>query len=226
MISALILSGGKGTRMKNIVPKQYLLLAGKPMIMHSIERLDSISQINEIIIVCEKNFESSLELMMKQYNITTPIRFAPAGLTRQESVYSGLQMVNNESVIIHEAARPFVLKNDFLRLINDEANNITYGYEIPFTVVKGKDYISETLIRNELKNIQLPQKFNTKTLLQAHNIAKENNEQFTEDASMISTYKLDNVKILNGTSYNIKITEPIDFLLGEMIYKETIRGRK
>ncbi len=226
MITAVILSGGKGVRMKNVVPKQYLLLAGKPMIMHSIERIDSIPQINEIVIVCEKSFESSLELMMKQYNITTPIRFAPAGATRQESVFSGLQKVSNDLVLLHEAARPFVLKNDFLKLINEKEKNVTFGYEIPFTVVKGKEIILDTLSRDELKNIQLPQKFEVKTLLKAHEMAQKNNEKFTEDASMITTYKLADVKIINGNSYNIKITEPIDFLVGEIIYREIIRGRK
>lgn len=226
MISAIVLSGGRGVRMGKPIPKQYLLLAGKPMIMHSIERLDTIRDINEIIIVCEEEFVTSISLMLNQYNIQTTVKFAKSGSTRQESVYSGLQQVSNNDVIIHEAARPFVLKDDFLRLIRCEDGNVTYGYDIPFTVAKGQDYLYETLKRSELVNIQLPQKFETCVLKKAHEIATAKGELFTEDAGMVLAYGLAKVKILKGSNYNLKITEPMDFILGEIIYKEFVQGRK
>lgn len=226
MFSAIILSGGKGRRMDNIVPKQYLLLAGKPIIMHSLERIDNIVEINEIIIVCEKEYEDAVKLMVRQYNIKTPIIFANAGNTRQESVYSGLDKVSNDMVIVHEAARPFVRCEDFYKLINDSAENATLGYPIPYTVVQGQENICGLLDRNLLVNVQLPQKYKTTDLKKAHKIALERSLTFTEDAGMLYECTGNKVKIIRGDSVNIKITEPIDMVIGEIIYAEHIKGRR
>ena len=83
MYSAILLSAGSGTRMKEEVPKQYLLLGGKPMIMHSIERLDRLTMINEIIIVCDNSYKNHLEKMIKEYAITTPVKYVQGGALRQ-----------------------------------------------------------------------------------------------------------------------------------------------
>lgn len=226
MYSAVLLSGGKGKRMMKGVPKQYLLLAGKPIIMHSIERLDSLSQVNQIVIVCEEEYVTAIRLMLKQYNIDKDIVFAEAGTTRQESVYSGLQKVNNERVIIHEAARPFATVGDYQRLINAESPNAMLGYPIPYTVVKGNAYITDILERQELMNVQLPQKFDVSIIKSVHEKALIEEKTFTEDASMVYFYTNVPVEIVLGTSYNLKITEPIDLLTGEIIYREFIVGRK
>lgn len=226
MFSAIVLSGGKGKRMEKDTPKQYLLLAGKPIIMHSLERIDSIVNINEIVIVCEKEYINTIKLMAKQYNIETPIIFADAGLTRQESVYSGLQKVSNDMVIIHEAARPFVKCEDFYKLINDSAENATLGYPIPFTVVQGRESVCGVLDRDLLVNVQLPQKFNIAVLKEAHEAARKQDKVFTEDAGMVYEYTGEKIKIIRGSSENIKITEPIDMVVGEIIYEEHIKGRR
>lgn len=226
MYTLLLLSAGKGKRMEKDMPKQYLLLAGKPMIVHTLERVDNIQEINEIIIVCEKEYTTAIRLMLQQYNISTSVKFVEGGSTRQESVFNGLQMVENENVIIHEAARPFVLQSEFQRLIDDKCSNVIFGYAIPFTVAKGDECISGLLERKELINVQLPQKFETKTLRKAHEEALREKREFTEDASMVFEYTNERVKIMKGSSFNIKITEPIDLITGEVLYRECIAGRK
>lgn len=220
MYSAILLSGGKGKRMMKEVPKQYLLLAGKPIIMHSIERLDHLKQVDEIIIVCEDEYFASIQSMIRQYNIETSIKFTCAGSTRQESVYNGLQFVKNTDVIIHEAARPFVTELDYQRLIDADSPNVILGYSIPFTVVKGAGVVTDILDRSELVNVQLPQKYETAVLMNAHNKAIRDKKIFTEDASMVFYYLKVPVQIIEGTSYNLKITEPIDLLICEIIYRE------
>lgn len=226
MYSAIILSGGKGRRMEKSLPKQYMLLAGKPIIMHSLERIDSISDIDEIIVVCENEYADAVHLMVEQYNISTPIKYVNAGVTRQESVYSGLQKVTNDNVIIHEAARPFVKCEDFYNLINEPSKNVTLGYPIHYTVVQGQNCINSLLDREMLINIQLPQKFETSILKKAHEIARNESKKFTEDSGMVYDCTQTDVRIIRGSSQNIKITEPIDMIVGEMIYKEYIRGRR
>lgn len=226
MYSILLLSGGKGSRMNESTPKQYMLLAGKPMIMHSLERFEKIPEIDEIIVVCEPFYKDIIKAMINEYNLVKKIIFVDAGNTRQESVYNGLCAVNNNDVIIHEAARPFVRTEEFRHLIYEHDSNVTYGYDIPFTVLKGKDYIDGILNRSELINVQLPQKFVVKDLLDAHVLARSENRIYTEDASLLFDLKGKQVKVLCGSNYNIKITNPIDLLLGEIIYKNYITNRK
>lgn len=227
MYTLVLLSGGTGSRMQNSVPKQYLLLAGKPVIMHILERVDHVSLISEVVVVCANEYVSSIQLMLQQYGVRKQVRFAPAGKTRQESVRNGLSLTETDDVIVHEAARPFVKAEDFERLIDEECRNAMYGIDIPFTVVRGHQYVEGVLTRSELINVQLPQKFETKLLKEAHNKAIADNKEFTEDASMVYYYYPDTkIKVCPGLDYNIKLTTRMDMLAGEQIYDEFFRRRK
>lgn len=223
----VLLSGGVGSRMHNSIPKQYMLLAGKPMLMHVLEKVDCIQSIEKIVIVCSDEYISSISIMLEQYGIHTPVCYAHAGSTRQASVLSGLRLVETKNVIIHEAARPFVKVEDYQELINDVSKNAIYGSSIPFTVLKGHGYVEDILSRSELVNVQLPQKYITKEILNAHLKAEKEKQLFTEDASLLFYYNPGlKIKIIQGKDYNIKITTRMDMLTGEIIYDEIFRGRK
>lgn len=223
----VLLAGGNGSRMKKNMPKQYLLLAGKPVIMHILERIDRIKEISEIVIVCADEYISLIRGLLAQYNVTASVTFARAGDTRQASVKSGLELVKTENVIIHEAARPFVSENDFVKLMKESCENVMYGINIPFTVIKGQDTVEGVLDRSKLINVQLPQKFNTRILLEAHEKAEQENRLFTEDAGLVFYYYPNvNIKICEGMVYNIKLTTSMDWIIGEMIYKEYFLRRK
>ena len=227
MYTLLFLSGGVGSRMHNSVPKQYMLLAGKPVIMHILERVDQIDEIEDVVVVCVKEYEASISLMVKQYGIRKKVVYAPAGVTRQESVRNGLAMVHNEDVIVHEAARPFVKVEDFKRLIAVEERNATFGASIPFTVLKGHEYVEGLLERSELVNVQLPQKFETRLLKEVHERAAAEKREFTEDAGMICLYHPEvPIKVCEGMDYDIKLTTRIDMLAGEQIYADVFSGRR
>lgn len=223
----VLLSGGVGSRMKNSIPKQYMLLAGKPMIMHILEKVDVIDSIKKIIIVCANDYRTSIGLMLEQYGIKKPVEYAPAGKTRQASVLSGLKLVDTEFVVIHEAARPFVTIEDYHELINEPNDNAIFGMDIPFTVIKGNEYVESLLTRSELVNVQLPQKFETKTIIEAHLKAENEKRAFTEDASLLYYYNPKiQIKIVKGKDYNIKVTTRLDMLTGEIIYDDIFRRRK
>lgn len=227
MFTLVLLSGGSGIRMKKDIPKQYLLLAGKPVIMHTLERINKIEQISEIVVVCTDEYVPLIREMLVQYNITKPIKFAKAGNTRQASVKSGVELVTTENVIIHEAARPFVAEKDFARLIDAPCENAMYGLSIPFTVIKGHDRVEGILDRSELVNVQLPQKFNTEILRDAHKKAAQENRYFTEDAGLVYYYYPDvDIKICEGMAYDIKLTTSLDLIIGESIYREHFARRK
>ncbi len=223
MYTLVLLAGGKGTRMKKEIPKQFLLLSGKPIIMHTFERIEKIEEIEEIILVCEETYISIIEEYRKNYNLKKKIRYAKPGGTRQESLYNGLKLVNTESVILHESARPFVKISEFKELINCNEKNVTYTYPIQFTVLQANNNkINGILDRSQLVNIQLPQKFETKLLLEAHEKARSEKKQFTEDASVLYYYEKAEIKTLKGSEYNLKITEPLDLIVGEILYKENL----
>lgn len=221
MYSLILLAGGTGSRMNNPVPKQYMLLAGKPVIMHTLERIEMIEEIDEIIIVCCEKYIESNKLMLQQYNIRKPVKFALSGNTRQASVKSGLDLAKNNQVIIHEAARPFVKTEEFCKLINEKFDNVIMGAPINYTVLRGAEKVEGTLVRSELINVQLPQKFNKKTLLEAHEKAERDGRIFTEDASLMFAYDPSvEIRIVQGTEQNIKLTTPTDMIVGKVIYDE------
>lgn len=227
MYTLVLLAGGSGSRMKKNIPKQYLLLAGKPVIMHTLERIERIKEISEVVIVCTDEYVPLIKKMLLQYNVVVPVMFARAGDTRQASVKSGLDLVKTEEVILHEAARPFVSESDFVRLIKEPCENAMYGLSIPFTVIEGHDIVEGILDRSKLVNVQLPQKFNTRTLQEAHAKAEGEKRLFTEDAGLLFNYYPDiNIKICEGMDYNIKLTTSMDLVMGEMIYKEYFARRK
>ncbi len=227
MYTLVLLSGGVGKRMNQTIPKQYMLLGGKPMIMHVLDKINSIEQIKKVIVVCAQEYQLPINLMLDQYGITKPVEYADAGDSRQASVLSGLRKVETENVIIHEAARPFVKTEEYLELINEMHENVITGIDIPFTVIKGHENVESLLTRNELVNVQLPQKFNTQIILDAHEKAKSEGKAFTEDASLLFYYNSGiKIKIIKGKEYNIKITTRMDMLIGEIIYDEIFRRRK
>lgn len=225
-VNLILLAGGLGNRMKEQLPKQHILLYGKPIIMHILERIDTIKEIDKIIVTCPKDFLEQTISIHRSYNLSKPCKFIEGGASRQESVYFALRHVISPTVIIHEAARPFVRKDEFEKLIRHQDGNVILGLDIPYTVLEGKEFVEKILDRSRLINVQLPQKFETEKLLHAHEQAREEGLNFTEDASLFMTYYRDRVSVISGTEYNIKITRPIDLRLGEVIYKDYIRGEE
>jgi len=219
--SFILLSAGKGTRFGKEVPKQYLPFGGKPMIVHTLERIDKIEKIEDVV-VCNEEYIEVIKNYASKYKLAKNIKFCIGGSTRQESVYNGLKVASNDRIILHEAARPLVSKKDFLDLIECSYENVTYAYSIPYTVLK-KDsdgFVSDVLERKELINIQLPQKFVKEILIKCHEKAVLEGKTFTEDAGMLYYYLGERVFCLQGNANNIKITEYVDLLYGETLYQD------
>lgn len=226
MYSAIVLAGGTGSRMHQSVPKQFLALAGKPMILHTLERLERIDEIDEIIISCHPQYKELLRMNIDAYMLKKTYKIVDGGNTRQRSAHLGVLEAKNEDILIHEAARPFVTTQEFAALLADSAENATYGLDIPFTVsVRTGEMITGLLERDKLVNIQLPQKFKRMPLLAAYEQAERDSLVFTEDTSLLYHYGETPVKVLEGTPNNIKITNSVDLAAGETIYREYIVGR-
>lgn len=227
MVSFLLLAAGSGKRIGKSIPKQFLNISGKPLLLHVIDKVKKIDKINQIIICCEVGYKEKVQSIISNHCPELSYQIVDGGETRQQSVWNGLKVCENDVVVIHEAARPLVKKEEFVLMIDDISENVIYGLDIPFTVLKGNNKIEGLLNRDELINVQLPQKFNTNKLKYAFKQALLEQREFTEDSSLFYTYNPgQNIKVLKGSEYNIKITYPIDFLIGETIYKEYILGQE
>jgi 2-C-methyl-D-erythritol 4-phosphate cytidylyltransferase len=223
----VVLGGGIGRRIGRPVPKQFLLLGGKPIIIHVLEKVRSIPEIEDVVVTCPASHLEPTQQLIANHRLGPRFRCVVGGGTRQESTLLGLQALADgiDLVVIHEAVRPLVSTDDFRRLIDAPDQNVIYGIPIPFTVLKGHDHVEGLLDRDELVNVQLPQKFDRARLLEAHRAAREDAVEFTEDASLFFKYTGEPVRILPGSDVNIKITVPTDTVIAEAIYSDLI-GRR
>lgn len=224
-IGMIVLAGGIGKRMGKPSPKQFALLGGKPIIMHTLEKIERLEDVGAVVITCPADHLDKTQELLENHGLEK-FRCIEGGATRQDSVYKGLLALRgNDTVIIHEAVRPFVTLDEFRTLITDPHENAFYGTRIPFTVLSGDDTVTGTLDRRALVNVQLPQKFGLEKLLAAHEQARAEGHVSTEDASLLYDYTKAEIAILEGSDINIKITHPADMVVGEAIYEEYVLGK-
>lgn len=222
-VGMVVLAGGVGKRIGRPFPKQFLLLGGKPLIVHVLEKARAIPAIERVVITCpEAHLEATRELLAN-HRFGDTFECIVGGASRQESVYRGLLALDGlDTVIIHEAVRPLITVDTFQMLIDAPDPNVMYGIPISFTVLVGHDYVEGLLERDELVNVQLPQKFDLPRLLAAHEAARRDDAFFTEDAGLFFHYAKEPVRILRGSDENIKITVPTDTVTAEAIYADLL----
>jgi 2-C-methyl-D-erythritol 4-phosphate cytidylyltransferase len=219
----VVLAGGIGRRIGRPFPKQFLLLGGKPLIIHVLEKARAIPELERIVITCpEAHLDETVQLL-KNHRMDKRFSCIVGGATRQESVYKGLQALDGvDSVVIHEAVRPLVTTEEFRALIASPDENVMFGIPISFTVLRGHEYVEGLLDREELVNVQLPQKFDRAKLLAAHEASRAAGTSFTEDASLFVEHSGEKVRILGGSERNVKITVPADIVMAEALYADSI----
>src|SRR5579885_3214881 len=186
-ISVILVAGGKGLRMGTSIPKQYLPLGGKPLILHSFHLFTEIPEVREIIIVCEEEYQTLFPQLENPR-----VHFAPPGVRRQDSVWNGLCCVANESelVCIHDSARPLLRLEDCRAVL--EAGR-SYGAAIlatpvKYTIKSAKHdlFVEKTIDRSALWDIQTPQVIHTDLLRKAFAKARSQGDPVvTDDASLI-----------------------------------------
>ncbi len=214
-ISAILLAGGKGLRMDNLVPKQFLPLCGKPMALYSLETLCSHSEIKEIIIVCDPIYKPLFQ--------TYPnLQFAPPGGERQDSLFQGLCVASplTTLVCVHDAARPLLSKKDLDRVLQEAKIHRAAILASPerYTLKQASPhgFVANTLDRSLLWEAHTPQIAPKNLLQQAYLKAREKNLRATDEASLMEL--LDHpVKLVSGSAHNIKITTPEDWKLAEAL---------
>lgn len=222
-LRVIIAAAGLGSRMKSDINKQYMLLAGKPVLYHSLKVFNEIEVVDEIIVVahldeidyCQKN-------IIDKYEFAKVTKLIPGGKERQESVRKGLENLDSKTnlVAVHDGARP-LLESKLVMKIYDEARE--HGAAIPgvlaketLKIIDNNNFIKETLDRSHIVTIQTPQIFNYQELVKAYHLATEDNFKGTDDASIYEKY-VGKVKLVIGDSTNIKITNPEDIIFAEQL---------
>jgi 2-C-methyl-D-erythritol 4-phosphate cytidylyltransferase len=216
---AIIVAGGKGTRMNNDIPKQFLFLKNKPVLYYSIKTfLDAYSDMQIILVLPQEHMAKGQEIIDGYFD-NSRFRLCEGGRTRFHSVQNGLALINDESIIfVHDGVRCLVTKKLVQRCFESAAET---GNAVP--AIASKDSIrfktnsgNKILKRNKVMLVQTPQTFHSKILLPAYKI--DYKEKFTDEASVVEAFGID-INLIEGEEANIKITTPGDFLIAESLLK-------
>lgn len=201
---ALIVAAGKGKRFGGEVPKQYQLLNGKPILAHSIEAFLNHPEIDTVKVVINKEHEELYRNIA--ISLYDEVGYCFGGEERQDSVKLGLQGLDCDNVLIHDAARPYVSHETISTVLTAlEKHNAA----IP--VISAKDsarYQGQAINRDELKFVQTPQGFRYDKIFAAHMSAQI---KYTDDAQVAEAYGLE-VALVEGDEMNIKITNQADIV--------------
>jgi len=217
----IIVAGGSGTRMQSALPKQFLLLNGLPVMMHTINAFHKSESKPQIILVLHPDYHRHWIQLCAQYDFNAPHQLINGGETRFHSVKKGLDSIedNNAVIAIHDAVRPLTASG----IIDNSFTHATiYGNAI--TAVKSRDSIRQikgdctvSLLRDHIYLVQTPQTFQSALLKKAYEQAYESS--FTDDASVVENLGI-KINLIEGNYENIKITFPEDIVIAEAILKK------
>ncbi len=210
----IIVAGGNGSRMNSNIPKQFLLLHGKPVLYYALNTfLQTFDDCKIILVLPEEHIAAGQEIIDAFFDYNR-IQIVIGGRTRFHSVQNGLAQVDDENsiVFVHDAVRPMVSSALIYRCLSAVVES---GTAIP--VIDCKDSVriltesgNEVVERRNLKLVQTPQAFHGKILLPAFNI--DYKDKFTDEASVVEAFGL-KVSLVEGEEENIKITKPVDLII-------------
>ena len=214
---AIIVAGGLGKRMETELPKQFLLLNGKPLLYYTIRTfLDSYEDMQLILVLPEQHIAAGQEIIDAFFNYDR-IQFTQGGRTRFHSVQYGLQLVQEESIIfVHDAVR-CLISIPLIQRCYETA--LAYGTAVPVTDSKDRVRLlveegNEALDRTKVKLVQTPQVFHSKIIKPAFHI--DYKEKFTDEATVVEAFGM-KVTLVEGDENNIKITKAIDLEIAQKL---------
>ncbi|MCA1556752.1 MAG: 2-C-methyl-D-erythritol 4-phosphate cytidylyltransferase [Acidobacteria bacterium] len=221
---AIIVAAGQGTRAGGEQPKQFRVLAGVPLLIHTLRRFEESASIDEIVVVApvdEMTFHLQASPELKK--VTCVVE---GGATRSRSVWRGLESLNAATtgiVAVHDGVRPFVTPDEIDRTVRAAGESGAAVLCAPVVdtikVVEG-EHIARTLPRQTLRRALTPQCFRYELLRRAYEHARAEQIEATDDSALVESLGAQ-VTIIEGDARNIKITRPEDFALAEILLKES-----
>lgn len=218
----IVVAGGKGLRMGGDIPKQFLPINGRPVLMRTLERFREYDEDINIILVLPKAQQDYWSQLCSEYDFNIPHQIADGGATRFHSVQNGLRLIPDTAqgiVGVHDGVRPFV-NTDVIRHCYEAAR--VHKAVIPVTPVVetlrhiNADGSGDNVLRSDYRLVQTPQTFDIQLLKQANK--QQYRESFTDDASVVEGIG-QKVTMVEGNRENIKITTPFDLIIAEALCK-------
>lgn len=224
---AIIPAGGAGRRMGNGTPKQYLPMAGIPIIVHTLQAFQRSPVVDEIfLVVPEGDVPEVRQEIVERHGLAKVSLVLPGGKERQDSVRNALQQVSDEHgiVVVHDGVRPFVSGDLISRAVETarEFGAATVGVPVRDTVkeVTAEGWVKKTVIREGLWLTQTPQAFRRPIIIDAYEKAGAEGFYGTDDASLVERTGI-TVRMIPGDCNNIKVTTPEDLLWGELVIRRS-----
>ena len=229
-VSALIFAGGTGKRMNTkTLPKQFLELHGKPIIIYTIEHFEAHSEIKDIVVVCVDDWLDYCKDLLAKFNIKKVSQIVPGGETGQMSIFNGLEVLrekyqgNDDYVLIHDGVRPLIdeeIISKNIESVKKYGTAITVKPVIETVVqVDEEDIINNVIERSTCQTAVAPQSFVLSEIYSLHMRAQaEKLFDMTDSATLARYYGLSLHTVMGG-SENIKITTPSDFYIFRAIYE-------
>lgn len=216
---AVIVAGGKGLRMGADLPKQFLSIGGKPVLMHTLAAFHAYDAALQIILVLPQSQQDFWHHLCVQHCFDVPHQVADGGETRFHSVQNGLAFVDEPGLVaVHDGVRPFVAQAVLQRCYDLAVSHkaVIPVVEVVETVRHLQENQSITVPRGEYRLVQTPQVFDAPVLKQAYQ--QPYTPFFTDDASVVEAMGVD-VFLTEGNRENIKLTTPFDMKIAEVLLK-------
>lgn len=217
--NVIIVAGGKGLRMGSELPKQFISIGGKPILMHTIDAFIEFDNDINIILVLHPSYVDFWTSLCEEYNFHRNLTITTGGDTRFHSVKNGLKFLEDGLVAVHDAARPFITTQ-----LIDTCFRGAEDYDVAIPVIDSTDSLrimlddskSKIVDRSKMKLVQTPQVFKVDILKKAYEA--DFTDLFTDDASVVEAMGVD-IHLVKGDVSNIKITTPFDLEVSEIIIK-------
>ena len=213
----IIVAGGKGLRMGGEIPKQFLPICGKPVLMRTLEAFHAYDSAIHIVLVLPVSQQAYWKELCAEYHFALPHDVADGGETRFHSVLNGLAKIEGEGLVgVHDGVRPFVSQEVITRCYEEAAEKkaVIPVIGVVETVRHLVDDESVTVPRDQYKLVQTPQVFDLALLRKAYH--QEYTDMFTDDASVVEALG-EKVHLVEGNRENIKLTTPFDLKLAELL---------
>ena len=222
-VYAIIVAAGQGRRMNDPVRKQYLSMAGFPVIVHTLRVFNTCPDIDEMVLsVPPQDINFCREELIKPADLAKKITLVTGGATRQDSVFNGLEAIESDDgiAVIHDGVRPFVTADQITACVNGAVKYGACILGIPaFDTLKrvnDDSLIVETVKRDAIWMAQTPKAFRYDLISSAHQHARQHGFRATDDASLLEHIGVD-VKIIPGSRRNLKITDQDDLKLARIL---------
>lgn len=235
MIYAGILAGGKGTRMGNVpMPKQFLTLNDKAIIIHTLEKFILNNRLDKIFIAVPKDWVQYTRDLVKKHQLDLPkVEVIQGGVDRNDTIMNVIAAIDNQNglndddiLVTHDAVRPFLTHRIIEQNIDAglQFGSVDTVIDAIDTIVESQDgeFITQIPVRSHMFQGQTPQTFNIKKLQELYNSLSQDEKEILTDACKIFAIKGEKVKLVRGESYNIKVTTPYDLNVANSILKGSL----